>query len=111
MASLNVHAPDGKTLTVQVPDGTDPSQYGSLADDALHHYSSTQGGGSPPLGFVAKQVLGMTPMAHPIRNAVAALPIAGGMVAGPIGAAGGEFAREAANTALDPSSVTQTALG
>lgn len=43
MASLNVHAPDGKTLTVQVPEGTDPGQYGALADDALSHYTqSTQ---------------------------------------------------------------------
>lgn len=110
MASLNVHAPDGKTLTVQVPEGTDPSQYGSLADDALHHYASSTGG-SPPIGYVAKQVLGMTPMAHPIRNAVAALPVAGGMLGGPIGAAGGEFAREAANTVINPSDVPQSALG
>lgn len=41
MASLNVQAPDGKTLTVQVPDGTDPKQYGALADNAVSHYSST----------------------------------------------------------------------
>lgn len=41
MASLNVNASDGKTLTVQVPDGTDPAKYGDLADDALQHYSST----------------------------------------------------------------------
>ncbi len=41
MASLNVQTPDGKSLTVQIPDGTDQSQYGKLADDALSHYSST----------------------------------------------------------------------
>lgn len=41
MASLNVHAPDGKTLTVQVPEGTDPGQYGALADDALSHYTAS----------------------------------------------------------------------
>lgn len=41
MASLNVQAPDGKTLTVDVPPGTDPSNYGALADDALSHYTTT----------------------------------------------------------------------
>lgn len=39
MPSLNVQAPDGKTLTVDVPPGTDPKQYGDLADDALSHYT------------------------------------------------------------------------
>lgn len=70
-----------------------------------------QMGGSPPLGFVAKQILNMTPMAHPVRNTVAALPVAGGIAGGPIGAAAGEFAREAANTVLDPSKVPQTGFG
>lgn len=110
MASLDVHAPDGKTLTVQVPEGTDPSQYGSLADDALHHYTASTGG-SPPIGYVAKQVLNMMPIAHPVRNTIAALPAVGGALGGPIGAATGEFAREAANTVVDPSQVPQTALG
>lgn len=40
MASLDVKAPDGKTLTVQVPDGTDPTKYGLLADEAVQHYTS-----------------------------------------------------------------------
>lgn len=40
MASLTVDTPDGKTLSVDVPEGTDPSKYGALADDAVSHYSS-----------------------------------------------------------------------
>jgi hypothetical protein len=49
MATLRVQASDGKTLKVQVPEGTDPSQYGSFADDALAHYNSTAGKGARAL--------------------------------------------------------------
>lgn len=38
-------------------------------------------GGSPPLGFVAKQVFNMTQMAHPVRN----LPLLGAMVGSTFG--------------------------
>lgn len=41
VTSLNVKTPDGTALTVSVPDGTDPSQYGSFAASAISHYSST----------------------------------------------------------------------
>lgn len=41
MASLDIKAPDGKTLTVQIPNGTDPASYGSMGDEAVKHYSST----------------------------------------------------------------------
>lgn len=40
-----------------------------------------------------------------------AMPILGGMVGGPIGAAGGEFARQAVGTALESPDVPKTALG
>ncbi len=52
-------------------------------------------GGSPPLGYVAKQVLGMTPMAHPIEN----LPVLGAVLGGGPGAALGEAAREGIDVA------------
>jgi len=41
----------------------------------------------------------------------AALPIAGGMVGGPIGAAAGEFARQATGAAFAPDTVPETPLG
>lgn len=44
MDNLNVQAPDGNTLTVKVPEGTDPKQYDHLADDALSHYSANHDG-------------------------------------------------------------------
>lgn len=58
-------------------------------------------GGKPPLGFVAKQVMDMTPMAHPVKN----LPLAGAMVGSTFGnpglgaAAGGGLAKIAQNMA------------
>lgn len=39
MASLTVPTPDGKTLTVNVPEGTNPNSYGAMAEDALQHYT------------------------------------------------------------------------
>lgn len=121
MANLTVHAPDGKTLTVQIPEGTDQNHYGALADDALDHYtqSISQSGMKPTFGniaavapAIAKQVSNLTPMAHPVDN----LPITLGMAATPFGlgapaAALGEFGKEAVNTVIDPSSVPKTALG
>jgi hypothetical protein len=38
MAKLRVKTPDGKTLAVVIPPGTDPSQYDGLASAALAHY-------------------------------------------------------------------------
>lgn len=43
MATLHVKAPDGKTLNVNVPEGTDPSQYDAMAEEAVSHYSSSNG--------------------------------------------------------------------
>lgn len=38
MATLNIKAPDGKTLTIQVPPGTDPSQYEGMVDEVVQTY-------------------------------------------------------------------------
>lgn len=38
MATLRIKAPDGKTLAIQVPEGTDPSQYEGMVDEAVQHY-------------------------------------------------------------------------
>lgn len=40
MANLRIEAPDGKTLVIPVPEGTDPSQYDSIVDDVVNHYKS-----------------------------------------------------------------------
>lgn len=39
MATLNIKAPDGKTLNINVPDGTDPSKYDSIVDDVVADYT------------------------------------------------------------------------
>jgi hypothetical protein len=44
MATLNAQAPDGKTLTINVPDGTDPSNYPAMVDDAVQHYTAATKG-------------------------------------------------------------------
>src|ERR1700686_4433488 len=40
MATLNIQAPDGKTLNVDIPPGTDPSKYDSIVDDVMKDYTS-----------------------------------------------------------------------
>lgn len=55
MAKLRVKAPDGKTLVVQIPAGTDPSQYDAMASAAVAHYTqrsaplSPQSNGNAPV--------------------------------------------------------------
>lgn len=39
MATLRIQAPDGKTLAIQVAEGTDPAQYDSIVDDVVSHYT------------------------------------------------------------------------
>ncbi len=65
------------------------------SDEVVDQSKPTEMGGSPPLGFVAKQVLGMTPMSHPTAN----LPVLGAILGGGPGAALGETAKEAINVA------------
>lgn len=48
MSSIDVKAPDGKTLTVQIPENANPDSYGSLADEAVKHYSSVSQSPSLP---------------------------------------------------------------
>jgi hypothetical protein len=59
MASLTVKTPDGKSLSVQIPPGTDPSQYETLADDALQHYTAANAPGpiASIVGGAAKAAL------------------------------------------------------
>lgn len=95
MASLNVHAPDGKTLTVQVPEGTDPGQYGSLADDALSHYAQSAQQQPQGIGDAVKAAFKQT--TAPIvatakalqpKNLTGLLPTAGMMAGTAIGPPG-----------------------
>lgn len=39
MATLNITAPDGKKLSIQVPEGTDPSKYEEMVDEVVQHYN------------------------------------------------------------------------
>lgn len=41
MATLNITAPDGKKLSIQVPAGTDPSKYEGIVDEVVQHYTQT----------------------------------------------------------------------
>lgn len=41
MATLKIQAPDGKTLRINVPEGTDPAQYEQIVDDVMKDYSPT----------------------------------------------------------------------
>ncbi len=42
MATLSAVAPDGATLNIDVPPGTDPATYGNMVDDAVSHYTANQ---------------------------------------------------------------------
>jgi len=42
MANLKITAKDGKILSINVPEGTDPSQYDSVVDDVMRDYESKQ---------------------------------------------------------------------
>ncbi len=42
MATLNIQAPDGKTLKIDVPEGTDPSKYDSIVDEVMKDYTGKQ---------------------------------------------------------------------
>lgn len=68
MASLSVKASDGKTLTIQIPPGTDPSKYGALVDEVMAHYNS-QNGPLNPANYPAGQRFTMTPTGQPTPQA------------------------------------------
>lgn len=42
MATINAQAPDGATLSIDVPQGTDPSAYPQMVDEAVGHYMSVK---------------------------------------------------------------------
>lgn len=136
MASISVHAPDGKTLTVQVPEGTDPGQYGHLADDALSHYTQSiqQPSFQSQIPGILKQagnaVLGSSPAnltqkfmetdpGTMTRMAGPGLPIVGGMAGlmSPVpggaaaGAMAGEGIRQSMANAFAPETGAKTIPG
>jgi hypothetical protein len=39
MATLKIQAPDGKTLRISVPEGTNPAEYDKIVDDVITDYS------------------------------------------------------------------------
>ncbi len=97
MASLNITAPDGKNLTITVPDGTDPSKYDALVEEVVKDYS-----GQAPQGVMgavgaalnAARPLGPTPedlqQIPDISKNVGTMVKAGGAGLGDIGANIGE---------------------
>lgn len=38
MATLNITAPDGKKISINVPEGTPPEKYDALVEDVVNHY-------------------------------------------------------------------------
>ena len=72
MATISTQAPDGATLNIDVPEGTDPSQYAGMVDDVQAHYASTR---QTPLETGARAALRNVPlgqqaaaMAAPVLN-------------------------------------------
>lgn len=68
MASIEAQAPDGATLNIDVPDGTDPSHYAGMVDDAVQHYTSTM---QSPLESAGRGALRNFPLAQQAAAAVA----------------------------------------
>src|SRR4029077_20459716 len=62
MASLKIQAPDGKTLSINVPEGTDPSQYDAIVDDVMKDYTSQEN--PSKLGSFGRGVLSGIPGAE-----------------------------------------------
>ena len=81
MVSLNVQAPDGKSLTVQVPDGFDPSKYGDLADDALSHYTSNNPQSEGPATSFLRAIGNQLPLGAQFAALASKLPYSQQMAA------------------------------
>lgn len=82
MARLNVSAPDGKTLTVDIPPGTDPSKYGDLADDALNHYTTTVNAPSEgTVGSLLRGIANQIPLGNQFASLVSKGPYSQNMQA------------------------------
>lgn len=61
MATITAQAPDGNSLNVDIPPGTDPGMYDAIADDAVKHYSSTL---QSPVESAARGALRNFPLAQ-----------------------------------------------
>lgn len=95
MAKLRVKAPDGKTLVIEVPAGTDPSQYDGLATAALAHYQENAGnatadywrgkGDYPAAGEEKPPEQKAAEMLVEIGNTAGAVSALPGMVKGAVG--------------------------
>jgi len=59
MTTLHVQAPDGKTLNIPVPDGTDPSKYDSIVDDVMKDYTANNPGTPEGPGMLKSGALGL----------------------------------------------------
>lgn len=81
MASLEVKASDGKTLEVNVPDGTTPDKYGALADDALSHYTSQNQPSEGGIGSFLRGVGNQLPLGNQFAALVSKGPYSQNMQA------------------------------
>lgn len=72
MATLKAKTSDGKTLSINVPEGTDPSIYNRMVDDAISHYESSKAPSQPApestqtplesLKSASNLIMGLSPM-------------------------------------------------
>lgn len=59
MAKLKINAPDGKTLSIDIPEGTQPDQYDALVESVIADYSANQPSGeSEGPGMLKSAALG-----------------------------------------------------
>jgi len=71
MATLKIQAPDGKTLKITVPEGTDPSEYDRIVDDVIGDYSGPKTGLDKAVGIAEGAQEAMT---WPFKKAAEHIP-------------------------------------
>lgn len=80
MATLNINAPDGKILKINVPEGTDPSKYDSIVEEVMSDYTKNAAPAKPPasdepseLGSFGRGVLSGIPGAQAAQSGIEAV--------------------------------------
>lgn len=86
MATLEIQAPDGKTLEIEVPAGTDPSQYDQIVEDVIRDYSPSKVE-APQLSTGLQAMTGsMSPVGPSLLPKEAQVPYTTGEQAGQVAA-------------------------